>query len=178
MSECIYEKIWIFFILTIRVETEFSYINITKLLSGIFSKITIFESTVNIKFTPSREVGIFPRTRRYKTFLTHRSFVNVVLYHLTMSQKSQLLIWNTKLNNFNKKKFSNRNCTNKTCFFFIFLYFRNIIINYQFYQYLFDNFWYIILLRYHHYDIIINYNIIDIINEWNFSFLKIIINAM
>lgn len=77
-------------------ETEFSYINITKLLNifktlGIFSKITIFENTANIKFTP-REIGIFPRTRRYKTFLTHRSFASALLYHLTMSQKSQLLI--------------------------------------------------------------------------------------
>lgn len=69
-------------------ETEFSYINITKLLNifktlGIFSKITIFENTANIKFTPPREIGIFPRTRRYKTFLTHRSFAFISFNYVT-----------------------------------------------------------------------------------------------
>lgn len=141
-------------------ETEFSYINITKLLNifktlGIFSKITIFENTANIKFTP-REIGIFPRTRRYKTFLTHRSFASALSYHLTMSQKSQLLIiWNMKLNDFNKKKFSNQNCTNKYIFL---LYFQNRIISYQYFinilLIVFDIS--IILLKYHHYNIIIN----------------------
>lgn len=141
-------------------ETEFSYINITKLLNifktlGIFSKITIFENTANIKFTP-REIGIFPRTRRYKTFLTHRSFASALSYHLTMSQKSQLLIiWNMKLNDFNKKKFSNQNCTNKYVFL---LYFQNRIISYQYFinilLIVFDIS--IILLKYHHYNIIIN----------------------
>lgn len=144
-----------------RTETEFSYINITKLLNifktlGIFSKITIFENTANIKFTPSREIGIFPRTRRYKTFLTHRSFASALSYHLTMSQKSQLLIiWNMKLNDFNKKKFSNQNCTNKYVFL---LYFQNRIISYQYFinilLIVFDIS--IILLKYHHYNIIIN----------------------
>lgn len=143
-----------------RTETEFSYINITKLLNifktlGIFSKITIFENTANIKFTP-REIGIFPRTRRYKTFLTHRSFASALSYHLTMSQKSQLLIiWNMKLNDFNKKKFSNQNCTNKYVFL---LYFQNRIISYQYFinilLIVFDIS--IILLKYHHYNIIIN----------------------
>lgn len=142
-------------------ETEFSYINITKLLNifktlGIFSKITIFENTANIKFTPPREIGIFPRTRRYKTFLTHRSFASALSYHLTMSQKSQLLIiWNMKLNDFNKKKFSNQNCTNKYVFL---LYFQNRIISYQYFinilLIVFDIS--IILLKYHHYNIIIN----------------------
>lgn len=71
-----------------RTETEFSYINITKLLNifktlGIFSKITIFENTANIKFTPPREIGIFPRTRRYKTFLTHRSFAFISFNYVT-----------------------------------------------------------------------------------------------
>lgn len=142
-------------------ETEFSYINITKLLNifktlGIFSKITIFENTANIKFTPPREIGIFPRTRRYKTFLTHRSFASALSYHLTMSQKSQLLIiWNMKLNDFNKKKFSNQNYTNKYVFL---LYFQNRIISYQYFinilLIVFDIS--IILLKYHHYNIIIN----------------------